>query len=183
VECIESRESMVELAVSPNLRTIGPKYKENAAEVSRMLEQVDGDELAKHLRSKGRVRLGGFDLSEEDVVVSEKQKRGFAHAASGDVHVYISLEVDKRLRIEGLAREVIRRIQHMRKQQGLQFEDQVDVMYSAHPDIELAISSYRPHICNETHARKVERAVSSESATRWTVDKMPLELTVKRAGP
>ncbi len=183
VECIESRESMVEFAVSPNLRTIGPKYKENASEVSRMLEQVDGNELVKHLRSVGRVRLGGFDLCGEDVVVSERQKRGFAHASSGDVHVYMSLEVDKKLRLEGLAREVIRRIQHMRKQQGLQFEDLVEVEYVAHPDIEAAIASYRPHICNETHARRVEKAGSSEGATRWTVDKMPLDLTVKRAGP
>ncbi|MGD9962292.1 MAG: isoleucine--tRNA ligase [Thermoplasmata archaeon] len=182
VECIESRESMMEFTVSPNLRTIGPKYKETAAEVSRMLGQVDGNELVRHLRSVGRVRLGGFDLYEEDVVVSERQKGGYAHASAGDVHVYMSLAVDKKLRIEGLAREVIRRIQHMRKEQGLQFEDEIEVGYDAHPDIEAAIASYRPHIANETHARSVEKAPSEEGAKSWTVDKMPLELTVRKAG-
>ncbi len=182
IECVESREGMVEFVVSPNLRTIGPKYKETAAEVSRMLGQVDGNELVKHLRTVGRVRLGGFDLCEEDVVVSERQKSGYAHASAGDIHVYISLGVDKRLKIEGLAREVIRRIQHMRKEQGLRFEDEVEVGYSAHPDIEAAIASYRPHICNETHARSVEKSSSTDGAKSWTVDKMPLELTVRKAG-
>jgi isoleucyl-tRNA synthetase len=181
VECVESRESMVEFVVSPNLKTLGPRYKESAADVSRMLGQMDGSELVKHLRDKGRVRLGGFDLYEEDVVVSERQRRGYAHASTGEVHVYISLGVDKKLRIEGLAREVIRRVQHMRKEQGLQFEDEVDVEYSAHPEIETAIMSYESHISQETHARSLARNPSIEGARKWAVDKMPLELSVKRA--
>ena len=181
VVCVESRESMVEFVVSPNLRTLGPRYKESASEVSRMLGQMDGNELVNHLRSKGRVRLGGFDLYEEDVVVSERQKRGFAHANSGEMHVYISLGVDKKLRVEGLAREVVRRVQHMRKEQGLRFEDEVVVEYSAHRDIEEAITSYKSHISHETHARSVDRNHSMECAKKWTVDKMPLELLVKRA--
>ena len=182
VECSESRERMIEFAVSPNLRTLGPRYKEAAAEVSRMLEQMDGNELVKHLRAKGRVRLGGFDLYEEDVIVSERQKSGYAHASVGAVHVYISLDVDPKLRIEGLAREAIRRVQHMRKEQGLQFEDEVEVEYRAHPDIETAIVSYKSHISHETHARSVKRNPSLEGARKWTVDKMPLELSVKRVG-
>lgn len=180
VECVESRESMVEFAVSPNLRSLGPRYKEAASEVSRMLEQMDGNELVRHLRTKGRVRLGGFDLHEEDVVVSERQRRGYAHASVGEMHVYIKLSVDKKLRIEGLAREVIRRVQHMRKEQGLQFEDEVDVEYDGHPDIEAAISSYRTHISHETHARSFAKSPSPEGAKRWTVDKMSLELSVKK---
>jgi len=120
-------------------------------------------------------------LYEEDVVVSERQKSGFAHANAGEMHVYISLGIDKKLRIEGLAREVVRRVQHMRKEQGLRFEDEVAVEYSAHRDIEEAITSYRSHISHETHARSVDRNPSIEGARKWTVDKMPLELLVKRA--
>jgi len=180
IECVESRESMVEFVVQPNLRTLGPRYKQAASEVSHMLEQVDPDELVMHLRSKGRVRLGGFDLYEEDVLVSERQKSGYAHASIGDVHVYVSLAVDKKLRIEGLARDVIRRIQHMRKEQGLRFEDEVDVGYSAHPEIENAIDSYSTHICHETHARALVKGPHTDGSRKWVVDKMPLELSVRR---
>ncbi len=182
VECIESREEMVEFAVSPNLRTLGPRFKEAASDVSRMLGQVDANELVRHLRSSGRVRLGGFDLCEDDVIVSERQRGGYAHSSSGDIHVYISLAVDRKLRLEGLAREFIRRVQHMRKEQGLEFEDEVDVEYSAHPDIEAAVSSHMMHICHETHARAVVRSQSPDGARKWTVDRMPLELAVRKAG-
>ncbi len=183
VDCVESRESMIEFAVQPNLRTLGPRYKQAASEVSKMLEQVDANELVRHLRTKGKVRLGGFDLYEDDVLVSERQRRGYAHANIGDVHVYISLAVDKKLRIEGLVRDVIRRIQHMRKEQGLRFEDEVEVGYSAHPEIENAISSHSDHICHETHARALARVPQSEVSRKWVVNKMPLELTVRRASP
>ncbi|MEW5748077.1 MAG: isoleucine--tRNA ligase [Candidatus Thermoplasmatota archaeon] len=181
VECVESREGMVEFAVSPNLRTLGPKFKESASEVSRLLDQVDGSELVRHLRASGKVRLGGFDLTEEDVLVSERQKGGYAHASAGDIHAYMSLAVDRRLRLEGLSREVIRRVQHMRKEQGLEFEDEVVVEYSAHPDIEAAISSHMEHIRHETHARALTRSEPAEGAVKWTVDRMPLELVVRKA--
>ena len=147
-----------------------------------MLGQVDANELVRHLRSSGRVRLGGFDLCEDDVIVSERQRGGYAHSSSGDIHVYISLAVDRKLRLEGLAREFIRRVQHMRKEQGLEFEDEVDVEYSAHPDIEAAVSSHMMHICHETHARAVVRSASPDGARKWTVDRMPLELAVRKAG-
>jgi isoleucyl-tRNA synthetase len=181
VEVIESREAMIEFSVAPNLKTLGPKLKEGAAEVSHLLEKVDGDELARHLRTKGRVRLGGFDLFEEDVVISERQKSGYAYASIGEVHVYVSLGVDKRLKIEGLAREVIRRIQHMRKEMGLEFEDAIEIEFRSHPEIEIAVAAYKPHISQETHAKTIVKNDGLEGGTRWTVNKMPLELSIRKA--
>jgi isoleucyl-tRNA synthetase len=148
--------------------------------VSRLLEKVDGNELARHLRSKGKVRLGGFDLREEDVIISERQKSGYAHASLDEIHVYISLTVDKRLKIEGLAREVIRRVQHMRKEMGLQFEDAIDVEFRGHNDIETAIASHQAHISHEIHARSVVKNENLEGGTKWTVNKMLLELAVRK---
>mgnify|MGYP001091557090 CR=1 FL=1 len=60
--------------------------------------------------------------------------------------------------------------------------NEVEVEYRAHPDIETAIASYKSHISQETHARSVKRNPSLEGARKWTVDKMPLELSVKRVG-
>jgi isoleucyl-tRNA synthetase len=180
VTVLESRDRMVQYAVQPNLRSLGPKLKEVAAEVSVLLSRVDQNELVKHLRTKGKVRLGGFDLAEEDVIVSETDKPGYSHASVDDIHIYIELEITQNLKLEGLAREVIRRIQHMRKEQGLRFEDPVDVVYSGHRDLETAISSHRSHIMIETHANSVTKG-ESDDARQWTVNKMPLALSVRKA--
>jgi len=180
VKILESRESMVEYAVHPNLRSLGPKLKEAASEVGVLLEKVDQNELVKHLKTKGKVRLGGFNLAEEDVVVYETDRPGYSHASVDEVHVYVSLEITQNLKLEGLAREVIRRIQRMRKEQGLRFEDPVEVVFSGHRDIETAISSHRSHIMVETHAKSITKG-DAEDGQHWTVNKMPLSLSIRKA--
>ena len=179
VEVLESRDRMVQYAVAPNLRTLGPKLKDAAPEVARLLSKIDENELVKHLRSKGKIRLGGFDLAEEDVVITEKEKPGFSHADVGNVHVYIALEVTVNLQLEGLAREVIRRVQHMRKEQKLDFDTPVVVEYSGHQDIERAVTAHLAHIMHETHAKSFKRSAQIEKGVKWTINKMPLELEVK----
>jgi len=183
VEVIENRDKMVQYSVAPNLKTLGPKLKEGASEVSKLLAKIDENEFVKHLQSKGRVRLGGFDLSEEDVIVSEKEKRGYSHANVGDIHVYVALEVTQNLKLEGLAREVIRRIQHMRKERGLDFETPIEVDYTGHHVLENAISSHVSHIMRETHARAVVKKDLGESGQKWIINKMPLQLAIREPGP
>jgi isoleucyl-tRNA synthetase len=181
VECLESREKMVQFAVHPNLKTLGPKYKEGASEISNLLSKVDENELVKHLRTKGKVRLGGFDLTEEDVTIDEREKPGYSHASVGDIHVYVALEVTQNLKLEGLAREVIRRVQQMRKDQRLEFEQPILIEYKGHSDLERAISSHKSHIMRETHARDITRKLQGEDGSKWTINKLPLELWVRKA--
>ena len=181
VDVIESREPMVHFAVGPNLKSLGPKLKESASEVTKLLAKIDQNDLVRHLRTKGKIRIGGFDLTEEDVIVTEREKPGFSHANVGDMHVYIELEVPQNLRLEGLARELIRRIQNMRKEQGLEFEDKVDVEFSGHGDLESAMVSHRAHIIREVHASRIEKKEHPENAKRWVINKMPIELSVRRS--
>lgn len=183
VEIIESRDRMVEYGVVPNLRTLGPRLKESASEVAQLMSKMDGHELAKQLKAKGKIRLGGFDLYEEDVIVSEREKSGYSHASVGEIHVYISLAMNQKLVLEGLSREVIRRIQHMRKEQNLAFEDLAQVEYKAHPDIVSAINAHRTHIMHEAHLSSITENSSIEGGRRWVVNKLPLELRLKPSHP
>ncbi|HIH00525.1 TPA: class I tRNA ligase family protein, partial [Thermoplasmata archaeon] len=180
IECIESRESMIEYVVSPNMRTLGPRLKESASEVARLLEMVDGSQTARHLASAGKIRVGGFDIFEDDVVVTEREKPGYTHAGFGAVHVYISTSMRPKLKLEGLAREVTRRIQHMRKEMGLEYGEPIMVEYNAHPDIARAISSYEELIVRETNARSLVGKDSVDDAKRWTINKMPFDVAVRK---
>ncbi|MGB2581213.1 MAG: DUF5915 domain-containing protein, partial [Thermoplasmata archaeon] len=180
VECVESRESMIEQVVSPNLRSIGPRLKESASEVAGLLEKVDGSQMVRHLSSAGKIRLGGFDIFEEDIVVTEREKAGYSHAEVGSVHIYISTPIRPKLRLEGLSREVTRRIQHMRKELGLEFGEQIVVEYSAHADIEHAISSYQDTIEKDTNAKSLFKRPVVEDGKKWVINKMPFEASVKK---
>jgi isoleucyl-tRNA synthetase len=181
IECIESRESMIEHVVSPNLRSIGPRLKESASEVAGLLEKVDGSQLVRHLSSAGKIRLGGFDIFEEDIIVTEKEKAGYSHAGVGRAHVYISTSMRPKLKFEGLSREVTRRIQHMRKELELEFGEEIVVEYAAHQDIETAISSYQDTIEKETNARSLVRKPTVEGGRKWTINRMPFEVSIRKA--
>lgn len=180
IECIESRESMVEYVVSPNMRSMGPRLKESASEVARLLEKVDGSQMVMHLATSGRIRLGGFDILEEDILVTEREKPGYTHAGVGEVHVYISTSIKTKLKLEGLAREVTRRIQHMRKELGLEFGQRIAVEYRAHPDIEQAISSYEDSIARETGAASFTKKGSVDGGKEWTINKMPFVVSIRK---
>ncbi|MDH3364530.1 MAG: isoleucine--tRNA ligase [Thermoplasmata archaeon] len=180
VECIESRESMIEYALAPNLRALGPRLKESAAEVAKLMELIDGNEMAKHLAASGRIRIGGFDISEEDVIVSEKEKSGYSHASIGVVHVYMSTAMRSKLKLEGLSREVVRRIQHMRKEMGLEFGELVEVEYVAHPEIERAISAYEANILRDTNASSLTSKTAVDGGKVWAINQMPFEVSVRR---
>lgn len=183
VEVLESRDKMIQYAVHPNLKTLGPKLKGSMSDVSDLLAKVDENEFVKHIRTTGRIRIGGFTFTEEDVLVTEKEKIGYSHASIDDVHVYVALELTQNLKLEGLSREVIRRIQQMRKEQKLEFEDPVAVEYSGHPDLEVAISSHREHIMREVHASSIIKKESPAGARKWVINKMPLEVSVRRTSP
>jgi isoleucyl-tRNA synthetase len=181
IEVVESRESMIHFAASPNLKSLGPKLKESASEVTKLLAKIDQNDLVRHLRSMGKIRIGGFDLTEEDVVVTEREKPGYSHASVGNIHVYMQLEVPQNLKLEGLAREIIRRIQNMRKEQGLEFEDRIEVDYSGHSDLEEAVVSHKAHIMREVHASSMQRKEHQESPKKWVINKKPMELSVRRS--
>ena len=97
------------------------------------------------------------------------------------MHVYISTPIRPKLRLEGLSREVTRRIQHMRKELGLEFGEQIVVEYSAHDDIERAISSYQDTIEKDTNAKSFFRMSVVDGGKKWIINKMPFEASVKKA--
>ncbi|UCE45662.1 MAG: isoleucine--tRNA ligase [Methanobacteriota archaeon] len=180
VECIESRESMIEYALAPNLKSLGPRLKESAADVAALMEKVDGGQMARHLASSGRIRIGGFDIFEEDVIVSEKEKAGYSHAAVGSTHVYVSTSLRPKLKLEGLSREFVRRIQQMRKDLSLEFGEPIEVEYSAHPDIENAITAYESKVKQAINASSLSRKPSIEDGKSWTINKMPLRVSIRK---
>jgi isoleucyl-tRNA synthetase len=112
--------------------------------------------------------------------VVEKEKPGYSHASIGAVHVYVSTAVRSKLKLEGLSREVVRRVQHMRKEMGLEFGEPIVVEYVTSPEIEQAISAYEANILRDTNASSLTSRPSVDGGRKWTINKMPFEASVRR---
>ena len=121
------------VSVEPNMRAIGPGFGKQGPQVKAAIEALDGAAAAAlktELASKGSAVLGGFTITSEHVKFSETMPENIFPAEMTDATVCVDVTLTEDLEAEGYAREVIRRLQEMRKQAGLNVEDTVKVAMS-----------------------------------------------------
>jgi isoleucyl-tRNA synthetase len=134
-----------DLRVKPNLPVLGPKLGEELAEVRAKLEAGEFEEL-----EGGGVRVDGHELAPEEVIVERRGKEGWAVAGEDGLTVALDLALDPELELEGRGRDLIRRVNTMRKEAGLEITDRIVLTLPA---------EFAPHeewIARETLATRVE---------------------------
>ncbi|HEY2735341.1 MAG TPA: DUF5915 domain-containing protein, partial [Polyangiales bacterium] len=143
----------------PNFRTLGPKLGKDVPAVKQALAKADGSRLHAQLERDGFIDVsltnGSVRLGAEDIQVRLQAKSDYAAAASGGQVVVIDVRVNDALRREGLAREVINRLQRARKTMDLAYEARIHIAYAASGELAQALSEYTELIAGETLAREL----------------------------
>ena len=134
-----------ELRVKPNLPVLGPKLGKELGAVRSALEAGDFEEL-----DGGRLRVNGHELSPEEVLVERRGKEGWAVAGEDGLTVALDLALDEELELEGRARELIHRVNTMRKEAGLEITDRIVLTLPGE------LAEHREWIARETLADRVE---------------------------
>jgi isoleucyl-tRNA synthetase len=135
-----------ELRVKPNLPLLGPKLGPALPEVRTALAEGRFEEL-----DGGRFQVNGHVLEPEEVLVERIGKEGWAVATDGTVTVALDIRLDEELRLEARCNDLIRDIQLLRKESGLEITDRIRLRI---PDVELL--PFADHIAEETLAVSVE---------------------------
>ena len=113
VDIVEGKWDRLELSAVPVMRAIGPGFGKDA----------DGEMISKAFETDGKVEIGGFTLLPEHIDFEERMPDGvFSSAMDGGI-VYVDINLTPDLEAEGYTRELIRRIQEMRRQMNLNIED------------------------------------------------------------
>jgi isoleucyl-tRNA synthetase len=186
----EERERYVELTLVPNFRVLGPRLGKQLPLVKKALAKADGTALFRELQSSGRVELtlpeGSVTLGSEDLEVRLQAREGFAAAAEGGQVVILDTRITDELRREGLAREVVNRIQRARKEMDLPYEARIRVRYEADGGIAEAIREHAGWIASEILATAFEpRAGSGKPAGKRhdvKVEETPLSVWIEVSG-
>jgi isoleucyl-tRNA synthetase len=122
---------VVSFELVPNFRSLGPKLGEAVKEVRRALDRLDVGEVAGTLERDEPVEIelssGSVVLGPGDVELRVKSREGFAVSREGVAAVALDLQVDEALRTRGMVRDVIRQIQALRRERGLQMSDRIVV--------------------------------------------------------
>ena len=165
LEFIADTTGILTLKIKPNFKTLGKVYGKRMKEIAAAFAGLDQATISAIQRSD----LAGTDytlaLPEGDVVlhpddyeISSEDMQGWAVATEGSLTVALDLVVTDELRCEGVARELVNRIQNLRKESGFDITDRVDVALCpgcADADLETAVASFKEYICAQTLARSL----------------------------
>jgi len=169
---VQEAESLLGYKVLPNNKLLGPKYGSNFPKVSAALAKLDPNQVAA-LANEGslipiKVDKEEILLEADEVLVQTVAAEGLATVDSKFLTVAIETEITDALREEGLAREMVRRIQDFRKQADFDIADRIYLVYQATPALQSAITKHRNYIMQETLTLKMEEGDPTKSTFNGT---------------
>ena len=159
VEFIENPEEYLNFELKPQLKTLGPKYGKRLNEIREFLTNCDASSVVRTLQSGESVEaLKDVVLTKDDVLIYTKSKDSFCADSSYGITVVLDTTLSPELIVEGHMREIISKIQNLRKDSGFEVEDRIDVLFDAGDEIENVIEKTKDEIQKVTLARSIKKA-------------------------
>ena len=153
IELLEDASDILVKQIKPNFKVLGPKFGKDMKAVAQIIqnfEQEDIHQIEKEGVLTIQVEDSSYELTTEDVIISNKDIEGWLVASSGQLTVALDVNLDDDLIKEGIARELVNRIQNIRKDSGFEVTDRVDVYFQGSVALEAAIKSNESYIKTET---------------------------------
>jgi isoleucyl-tRNA synthetase len=150
----------VTFEVVPNFRALGKKLGKDMPVLKELLQKADGGALLAELEQRGAIEValpgGPLQLAQSEIEVRLRAKEDYAAAASRGQVVVLDVRVSDELRRQGLAREVVNRIQRARKSMNLAYEARIRIRYAAAGDLAQAIADNAEGVARETLALELD---------------------------
>ena len=135
IEFVKKEKDLIDYNVNLNFKDLGKIYGDKMKLIANQISLIDKDTLISKLQSKKVLHLiddaNGLDvkLSKEDFILNIISPEGFSVSTGNDIVVGIKTHISDELKLEGLARDIIRSIQTLRKESGLQVEDRINLVF------------------------------------------------------
>ena len=173
---------VMDFSARPNLALLGPKYGAEVRQITERLAAADPVELHRLVTAGGAVRLDGYTLEPDEVLVTSSDREGHSVASEGGSTVAVWTVVSPELALEGLARELVHRIQNMRRSAGFDITDHIATSYQGSPELEKVIAAHGDYIRQETLSRELVNADAGPDAyaESHSFDGQDASLGVKR---
>ncbi|MEM1559504.1 MAG: isoleucine--tRNA ligase [Candidatus Bathyarchaeia archaeon] len=188
---LDELRSIARLRVRGIPRMLGPKFKDRMRLVMEALDGMDGVEAKRILESTGSIKmvLDGVEvyIDSSDIEFYEEISEGWVIGDFDGGRILLSTVVDKRLAAEGLARDLIRRIQYMRKELDLPVEDYIEVRISV-PSVEALemVEEFKDFIISETRAKVFDTVVAGRLdygyVREWDIDGESYTISIRHIG-
>ncbi len=182
---VDSPDAFVQYTIKPNFAVLGPKYGRLMKQINQALATGEAAALVRTLRQEGKLtfNLDGnrVELTPEDLEIRTEDRPGYTLEADRDNYVVLATTLTQALIEEGLAREIVSKVQNMRKNAQFELTDRIKITYWAGPEVTAAIEAFQEYIREETLAVAIERAADQSGAFKeWDINGYPAGLRVER---
>ena len=184
VEFTDTVESFISYSFKPQLRTVGPKYGKLLGGIRQALTDIDGAKAMAELRADGALKLdiNGSEvvLTEEDLLIETAQSERYVTETEGEISVVLDTQLTDALIEEGFVREIISKIQTMRKEAGFEVMDKIRVSAKNNEKIAELIRANEAEIRSEVLADEVVLGETSGYEKEWNINKEKVTLGVAK---
>lgn len=185
IELIENTADLITKRIKPNFKTLGPKYGKQMKQISALAATFTQEQIAA-IEANDGVTL---DIDGEQIIttladyeITSDDMPGWLVATEGKLTVALDITVTEELRAEGVARELINRIQNIRKDSGFEVTDKIKVQIEKKSLVEAAAQKYTGYIASQTLALEVSLspAVTGDFVVEVEIDQEPLKIAVTK---
>ncbi|MDO4339532.1 MAG: isoleucine--tRNA ligase [Eubacteriales bacterium] len=177
-------ESFISYSFKPQLRTVGPKYGKLLGGIRKALSEIDGSKAMKELKSTGVLSLdidgNKVDLAEEDLLIETAQTEGYVTESNNETSVVLDTNLTPELIEEGFVREIISKVQTMRKEAGFEVMDKICIYVKDNDKIIDLMKKHQDEIMAEVLAEKVILGETDGYVKDWNINKEKVTMGVSR---
>ena len=180
----ENEEELVEYQAKPNYRVLGKRLGKDMKVAKERIESLSAREI-QSLMEGGTLNLDldgrAVDITSESIEIQRMEKHNLKVLNEGSLTVALDPEITEELRKEGVIRDLIRLVQNLRKERGLEVSDRIALYVDAGPEVSGAVEMFEDYLASETLAEKVYRK-SADGAESYEIAGENVRVAVERVG-
>ena len=186
VKFADDVESFISYSFKPQLRIVGPKYGKLLGGIRQALTDINGTAAMNELRTNGVLKLdingNDVELTEEDLLIETAQTEGYVSESDGETSVVLDTNLTPELIEEGFVREIISKIQTMRKEADFEVMDRIKVTYEGSEKAEAVFEKNNTLIAGEVLADEVVKAQPAGYVKEWKINGEAVTMGVEKKG-
>ena len=185
IELIEQTAGVITKRIKPNFKTLGPRYGKYMKQIAALVATFDQQRIAEiETSEKLMLEVAGeqLEVTREDFEITSEDMPGWLVASEGKLTVALDITVTDELRREGVARELINRIQNLRKDSGLEVTDKIAVEVEALDELSDSLAIFGDYVAQQVLAVEIKAVAepAGEFVATTDLDEKPLRIALSR---
>ena len=185
LEVVSAETSTVKLIkrIKPNFKTLGKKYGKQMKEIAATLDEFTQEQI-QTVETKGDITLplpsGEVTIELTDVEIATEDMPGWLVANEGTLTIALDITVTEELHQEGIARELVNRIQNLRKSSGYEITDKIAIKIERHEEINAAVDTFNTYIASQVLAISLELVNNLTDATELDFEDFIVKVAIHK---